>query len=242
MKVVGILTLLVALSTGGFFGWQNWQKRQLEADTPKRATTAVVEARDIHFVVSAAGDIGPADQVSVRPEINGRIADLPVDLGDKIKKDDLLCRLDDKDLQTDRASRLIEIETANLQLEKSARNLARVQQLFADSLILREDFDDSKTEYEMATKAVNRPVKGLRLVEDQLSQTKILAPFDCTVLTRPVSVGQAVSGSAGFNSGTEIMTIANLNDMIISAHINQADVTRLTPNQEVTIQVESVPG
>jgi HlyD family secretion protein len=82
----------------------------------------------------------------------------------------------------------------------------------------------------------------LNLVEDRLSKTKIMAPFDCTVLTRPVSVGQAVSGSGGFNSGTEVMTIANLNEMIITAHVNQSDVTRLKDKQVVDIQVESVPG
>src|SRR5260221_9081688 len=159
MRVVGILSLLAALGTGGFFGFQSWQKRQQDTDTPKRATTSVVEARDIHFEVNAAGDIGPADQVSVRPEINGRIAELPVDLGDKIKKDDLLCRLDDKDLQTDRASRLIEIETARLQLEKASRNLERVKQLFADKLISQEAHDDCKTEFLIATNAVDRAMK-----------------------------------------------------------------------------------
>jgi HlyD family secretion protein len=51
-----------------------------------------------------------------------------------------------------------------------------------------------------------------------------------------------VSGSAGFNSGTEIMSIANLNDMIITAHINQADVTRMRSGQPVEVQVESGPG
>src|SRR5436305_1232537 len=69
--------------------------------------------------------------------------------------------------------------------------------------------------------------KSLEQVDDKLLKTKILAPFDCTVLTRPVSVGQAVSGSSGVNSGTEVLTIANLTDMLITAHINQADVTRL---------------
>jgi HlyD family secretion protein len=62
------------------------------------------------------------------------------------------------------------------------------------------------------------------------------------VLTRPVSVGQAVSGSGGFNSGTEVLTIANLTDMIINAHINQADVSRLSPDQEVDVMVEAVAG
>jgi len=62
------------------------------------------------------------------------------------------------------------------------------------------------------------------------------------VLTRPVSVGQAVSGSGGFNSGTEVLTIANLDDLVINAHINQADVSRLKPDQLVSVQVEAVPG
>jgi RND family efflux transporter MFP subunit len=79
-------------------------------------------------------------------------------------------------------------------------------------------------------------------VEERLAKTVIVAPFDCTVLTRPVSIGQAVSGSGGFNSGTEVLTIADLNQMIINAHVNQVDVTRLSVGQQVDIEVESVPG
>jgi HlyD family secretion protein len=89
---------------------------------------------------------------------------------------------------------------------------------------------------------LDRAEQALRLVDDKLRKTRILAPFDCTVLTRPVSHGQTVSGSAGFNSGTEVMTIANLSDMVVNAHINQTDVVRLSQGQEVDIQVESVPG
>jgi multidrug resistance efflux pump len=49
-------------------------------------------------------------------------------------------------------------------------------------------------------------------------------------------VGQAVSGSGGFNSGTEVLTIADLNDMVINAHVNQADVTRLQAGLEVEVR------
>jgi len=62
------------------------------------------------------------------------------------------------------------------------------------------------------------------------------------VLTRPVSIGQAVSGSGGFNSGTEIMTIANLKEMIVNAHVNQADVIHMKAGQEVEIQIEAAAG
>lgn len=242
MKLLLSLIVVVGLGAGGYFLWKKSSTQQANNRVPNRPTTATVEARDIRFAVSAAGDIGPADQVSVRPEVNGRIAELPVDIGDKVAKDALLCRLDDKDLQIERSSRLAEIDGAKLQLQKAMRNFTRFKQLFTDRLISQEQFDDSKTDYDLATNAIQRALSALDLVEDRLSKTKILAPFDCTVLIRPVSLGQTVSGSAGFNAGTEIMSIANLNEMVVNAHINQADVIRLKQGRDVEIQAESVPG
>jgi HlyD family secretion protein len=240
MRFFIALVVVAALAGGGYFVWSKVPRADGKDEAGVR--TAVVEARDISFAVSAAGDIGPADQVSVRPEVNGRIAELPVDIGDKVKRNDLLCRLDDRDLQIERLTRLAEIDGAKVQLTKAKRNYLRSQELFEDDLVSKEIFEDTRTEFELASNIVSRADSALQLLDDRLSKTKILAPFDCTVLTRPVSIGQAVSGSGGFNSGTEIMTIANLNDMIITAHINQADVIRLQTGQEVDIQVESVPG
>jgi HlyD family secretion protein len=241
MRVVVIVLIVLALAGGGYYVWS---KVPRGGDDPVagRPRTAVVEARSIEFAINAAGDIGPADQVSVRPEVNGRIAELPVDIGDQVKKGELLCSLDDKDLRIERSQRQAEIDGAKVQLVKAQRNYKRAQELFEDDLVSKEIFEDTRTEFELASNTLARANAGLELLEDRLSKTRILAPFDCTVLTRPVSIGQAVSGSAGFNSGTEIMTIANLNDMIISAHVNQADVIRLAPGQEVEVQLESVPG
>ncbi|MCI0366370.1 MAG: efflux RND transporter periplasmic adaptor subunit [Phycisphaerales bacterium] len=235
------LALVLGLAGGGYFVWSKAprQDRDKAASGPK---TAVVEARNIQFSINSAGDIGPADQVSVRPEVNGRIDKLPVDIGDKVKKGDLLCSLDDKDLRIERSQRQAEIDGAKVQLVRAQRNYNRTRELFEDELISKEVFEDTRTEFELASNTLARANSALELLEDRLSKTRILAPFDCTVLTRPVSIGQAVSGSAGFNSGTEIMSIANLNDMIIIAHVNQTDVIRLAPGQDVDVQVESVPG
>src|SRR5439155_2195612 len=111
-----------------------------------------------------------------------------------------------------------------------------------DKLIAQELYDDSKTTYDLAKNALERAQRDLAITEERLTKTEISAPFDCTILTRPVSTGQAVSGSGGFNSGTEVLTIADLNSMVINAHINQADVTRLQPNKEVEVAVEAVSG
>jgi len=279
--------------------------RSGDEPSPDRPTTAVVEQRNIAFAISVAGEISPAEQVSVRSEVNGRISELPVDIGDHVKKGELLFALDDKDLQIELEARKTEIASARLQIEqarqdldqsdgevevklretalkrarlelqKAADDLARNQKLFDADLIskevmqsvatahelarnaviqaernlelsrerLRKARERAQTVYQLATNSVLKAQRNLELTQDRLSKTRILAPFDCTVLTRSVSaVGQAVSGSGGFNSGTEVMTIANLKDMIIDAHVNQADITRLHQGMEVEVSIEAVLG
>lgn len=271
----------------------------------QRKTTAVVEQRSISFSISVAGEIEPAEQVSVRPEVNGRISELPVDIGDTVKKGELLFALDDKDLQIELETRKTEISSANLQIKQAKQDLdqsdgevevqlretalkrtklemqkaeddrVRNQKLFNAELIskevmqtvvsaydlaknavtqaesnlelskerLRKARDRAQTAFQLATNSVLKAERNLELTQDSLSKTRITAPFDCTVLTRPISaVGQAVSGSGGFNSGTEVLTIANLNEMIIDAHVNQADITRLSQGMEVEIAIEAVIG
>lgn len=238
------LTIIVIVGCLGASAW--YMRDRFASNDPSdvngRPTSATVESRDIHFSINAAGEIGPADQVSVRPEINGRILELPVDIGDPVKQGQLLFQLDDANLQIEKSTAEKDVERAKLQVEQAERNYLRSQSLFDEKLISKEVFEDTKTQYELAKNTLSRSEKALELVQDNLSKTRIVAPFDCTVLTRPVSVGQAVSGSGGFNSGTEVLTIANLNDMIINAHINQADVARLGVNEEVNVEVEAVPG
>lgn len=259
MKNLIIVILLVALGGGGFYLWKQQGSGSAASAADKiagRPAKAPALSTNINFSVTLAGEIGPAEQVSVRPEVNGRINELPVDIGDRVKKGDLLFALDDKDLRIELDTRTQEIDSAKLSLEKARlqmaqaeRNYLRDKQLFEDKLVSeqvfetsKQNWDSAKTDYELADNSVKRSQSNYDLAEERLSRTRVLAPFDCTILTRPVSIGQAVSGSGGFNSGTEVLTIANLNDLIIMAHVNQADVTRLKNGMEVNVAVEAVAG
>src|SRR3954465_2092733 len=132
MKKVVILIAVLGLGLAGYLIW-NHQKAPVSAK-PTRTNTATIELRNINFAVTAAGEIGPDDMVSVRPEINGRISVLPVDIGDKITKGMVLCQLDDSDLQTERSSQITQIEGAKLQVEKARRNYERNKDLHASRL------------------------------------------------------------------------------------------------------------
>jgi RND family efflux transporter MFP subunit len=243
MKFLGFVILAALLGGGGWYVWQQRQQATVAAAVPGgRPTTSTIEKRDIRFAVSAAGEITPSEQVSVRPEVNGKIDILPVDLGDFVKKGDLLFQLNDQELQIEKQQRETSIARSRLSLDQARRDYERAQMLFNEKLLPGQDFEDAKTSWELAKNSIEQTQKELDLTNDKLRKTRVTAPFDCTVLTRPISVGQAVSGSGGFNSGTEILTIANLNDLVINAHINQADVSRLKTGQEVEVTVEAVPG
>jgi len=241
MKILIVILLVGALGAGGWF----YSQRQRAGAVPQVSTkvdTAVIETRNIKFAINAAGDITPAEQVSVRPEVNGKIEVLPVDVGDRVKSGQLLFKLDDRELQTQRQQEEKNVERSRLQLGQAERDYKRAQQLFEGKLISQELFEDSRTKFDLAKNELALREKSFELIIERLRKTEVMAPFDSTLLTRPISVGQAVSGSGGFNAGTEVLTIANLNDLIVNAHINQADVTRLHVDQQVEVSVEAVSG
>jgi len=244
MKNIILAIVIIGAAAFGFIYLK--QSKELASSTNEelnaRATTAKVETKDIDFVVTVAGEITPAEQVSVRPEVNGMIEQLPVDVGDKVNEGDLLFSLDDKNIRIEIEQRQTQIDAANLQLEKAKRNYERDRKLFEEKLVSKEAFQNTETEFNLAKNSIERAQKDLDLAMERMERTQILAPFDCTILTRPVSAGQAVSGSGGFNSGTEVLTIADLTQMIINAHVNQADVSRLSVGLEVEIQVEAISG
>ena len=242
MKNIIIIALVLVV---GFIGYQKWQESQNAGNQGQdklknRKTTEVIQARDINFSVTVAGEISPAEKVSVRPEVHGKIAELPVDISDRVAKGELLFRLDDKDLKIEIDTRKKQIDSANLQLEQSKSEYERSKKLFNDGLISEEAFQNIKTRYEVSQITRARAQNDFDLSQEKLSKTSILAPFDCTVLSRPVSIGQAVSGTGGQSSGTEVMEIADLNNLIILAHVNQADVSRMGKNQKVKIEIEAV--
>src|SRR5690606_36562356 len=86
------MAIVVLVAVGGFIAYRQvpaW-KTATAAEGGARPKTALVEERDIRFSVPAAGEISPAEQVSVKPEINGRVETLPVDIGDEVKQGQVL--------------------------------------------------------------------------------------------------------------------------------------------------------
>jgi RND family efflux transporter MFP subunit len=239
-KVVLFAVITTALAGGGWWGVQSGKFNSKDKGEDSERFLARAEKRDIDFSVEVSGDVAPEFELDVKSEVSGKIKALHVDAGDEVKEGDLLVEIDDRDLLTEKQSVLTEIDGAKLEVDKDRRNYDRAKELFEAKLISREQHDNLSSDFEMAQNSLIRAQRKLEIVEDKLRKTKVTSPMNGTVLVRPVIEGQVVIAAASVNSGTSLMTVANLGKLLVATHVNQVDVARLKPGQEVKLRADSL--
>ncbi|MEO7319043.1 MAG: efflux RND transporter periplasmic adaptor subunit [Chthoniobacteraceae bacterium] len=243
MKKLFTLLIVAAVGCGGWYAYAH-----RSALTPGLANEAAdkfvakAEKRDIDSTVEVSGDVTPAFQIDVKSEVGGRVKVLRVQPGDLVKEGDVLVEIDDRDLLSEKESALTEIEGAKLTMQRAKNNFDRGKELADSKLVSQEVFDNLNSEYAIAQNGLTKAERKLQLVEDRLRKTKVLAAMDGTVLAAgvPLVEGQVVIAAASVNSGTTLMTIANLSKLLVDMQINQVDYRALSPNQIVKLRAESL--
>lgn len=240
--------------------------KALQGSKPTEVITEKVQKRDIIEVVSANGKIQPETELKITSDVSGEIVDMLVKEGDHVKKGQLLCRIkpDIYESNIERVAASVNSTKANLktniaQLEQAKANLAnaeathaRNKKLFDQNAISQQDFDASKAQFMAAKanvdgleeniKASEFNVKGmeasLREASTNLDKTYIYAPVDGTVSKLNVEKGERVVGVTGLQ-GTEILRLANLNEMEVSIEVNENDIIRVHKNDTALIEVDA---
>src|SRR5688572_20940334 len=176
MKKLLLLLIVASLGGGGLYAY----KREWFGGEPKKPATltpqaalAAAEVRDIEFSIQISGDVQPATQLDVKPEVGGRLKRLHVLPGAKVKAGMLLVEIDDRDILSERESALTEIEGAQLSVDKMVRNHERAKDLHLQKLISQEAFDNLTSELAIARNTLTKAERRRQLVEDKLSKTKV---------------------------------------------------------------------
>jgi len=232
-----------------------------------RVSVEKVTKRTITQTVSANGKIQPEKDIKISPYISGEVVELMVKEGDEVQAGQLLAKIDPEiyvsafdqstaSLNTQKANEAnarARLSQMKAQFENARLSFDRQQKLFNQSVISQADFDQGKAAYDVAksqVEAAEQDIKasefmvksseaGLKRAQEDLTKTAIFAPNDGTVSKLSVEKGERVTGASQFSSGTEIMRIANLNEMEAQVEVNENDIVRVKMGDTALIEVDA---
>ncbi len=253
---VVLIVLLVVAKKAGWLG---------QGDIEKVATEKV-EKRTLVEMVSASGKIQPEVEVKISPDVSGEVVELLVKEGDKVKKGDLLAKIN-PDIYVSNLDRMK--ATLNAQKAAEANAKARVAQvraqfinakasfernesLFKQSAISKAEYDAALSAFEVAKEEVTAAEESysaskynvtsyeasVKEASDNLKKTSIYAPVDGTISLLSIEKGERVVGTSQF-AGTEIMRIANLSEMEVEVSVNENDIVRVSLGDTALVEVDA---
>jgi len=254
--IVLIIFLIIAKKSG-WIGGDN----TLEVFTEKATKRSIVES------VSASGKIKPEVEIKISPFISGEVVKLMVKEGDEIIQGQLLADIDPEIYKSSYEQSLAVLNgqkaglanakailaQVNAQFNNTRITFERNEKLFKQQYISAADFDASKAAFDVAkaqVEAAEQSVEtakfnvssseaSLKQSKENLNRTSIYAPNSGTISKLSVEVGERVTGASQFSSGTEIMRIANLNNMEVNVDVNENDIVRVKLGDTALIEVDA---
>ena len=226
-----VLFLVVA---GAFVYFMNGDKNQGSG-----FATATISRGNLRQVVTATGEIQPLNTINVGSQVSGTIEAIYVDYNSKVKKGDVLLKIEPSVLQAS-----VDEAEASLVSAESQRNYAkseyeRNKALYDDGFISRAELEQSQTTYEQAEQSVNRMRSQYDRAVTNLGYATITSPVDGTVISRQVDVGQTVAAS--FQTPDLFEIAEDLSKMQIETAVSEADIGMITEGLPVTFTVDAYP-
>jgi HlyD family secretion protein len=248
-KVLVTLILLAAIGGGGYAYYKYRNKKP----APSVATAAVTRG-DIADRVGATGTLQAVTTVQVGTQVSGTIQQLNADFNSLVKKGQVLARLDPSLFQTQieqaRANLLrseADVERLRVELDDARTKFKRATELSGRQLLPRSDLDtaevavrSAEAQLRSAQAQVAQAQASLNQNQVNLEHTVIEAPIDGLVISRNVDVGQTVAAS--MQAPTLYILAADLTKMQVLANLDESDVGRIRPGQNVAFRVDAYPG
>src|SRR6266568_2225278 len=214
--------------------------------------TETVARRNLTEIVVANGKIQPVVQVKISPEVSGEIIELPVKEGQAVKKGDMILKIkpdfyiaNRNQAEASYKSSVDSKATSEANLKKAAAEFRRNQDLFKHKLISGSTFDEVQAAYEVAEAQLNSAEHQVEMAraslasaEEELAKTTMVSPLTGTVSKLNSQLGERVLGTVQ-NVGTEVMTIADLNEMEARVDIGEIDVVLIQPGQSARLEVDA---
>ncbi|PTL36140.1 efflux transporter periplasmic adaptor subunit [Candidatus Methylomirabilis limnetica] len=244
------LVLLVATAVLGFSGGLGGSV------TVETASVTTAYPSQAVTVLNATGYVVAQRKAAVASKATGRLEWLGVMEGSRVKKDEIIARIESRDVAAGReqAAASVKVAEANLEqaqaeLRDAERNLTRWRELSQNKLISELELDTAIARADKASAAVRSSDAAiavaranLKVADVSFDQTLIRAPFNGVVLTKNANVGDNITPfSSAVDTKGAVLTMADMSTLEVEADVAESSLSRIKVNQPCEIQLDAVP-
>ena len=230
LAIIGVIATAIVKSQG--------KTKELYEEVTPTANDSIVKSTVL------TGSIEPRDEILVKPNMNGIIAELNHLPGDFVQEGELIAKIQmvpDVAMVQSAASR---VDAARVDLKRTEEVYKRDKSLYDQKILAKETYETSlanyrraKIEYSSAVEQLDLTRTGSSASTSKRNNTLVFATVTGTILEQPVKVGSRVTMANNFSEGTTVVSIADLTDLLFIGNVNESDVNNVTVGSPVTIHV-----
>ena len=235
--LVGVAFAALLLTTF----WFLWKKTR-----PVKTVYAIEQPKldTLRQFVVATGKVQPRDEVEIKPQISGIIAQLHKEAGQTVRKGEIIATVKVIPEMGQLSSAESRVSVAELSLAQTRREAERTETLHAKGVVSDEELEQSRTALSKAKEELQNARENLEIVQNgitsrykELSNTQIRSTIDGMILAVPIKVGNSVIQANTFNDGTTIATVADMSNMQFQGNVDETDVGKLHEGMGVKLTI-----
>jgi HlyD family secretion protein len=236
---VVIWVIVLAVIVVGFFFVKDLLTPGIEVQL---ATASLTSPAQANAVLTASGYVVARRKAAVASKGTGTLVFLGVEEGDKVKKGQLIARLDDSDVVATLQRSRENLRVAEADLNDAKVSLERLRILLGHRVVAQAEYDTAEARYKRVVASIDAARFAVKEAEVAVENMRIIAPFDGTVLKKNADVGEIVAPLAGaVSSRAAVVTIADMSSLEVEADVSEANITRVSPEQNCEITLDAYP-
>ena len=203
---------------------------------------------DINRTTVVTGKIEPRNEVNVKPQINGIVAELYKEAGQQVKEGEVIAKLRVIPDMNSLSSAQSRVRLSEINLKQAKTNYEREKALYDKKLVSDEEYDQVLQAYNQAQEEAAAAKESLEVIRDGVSSrnttgssTLVRSTITGLILDIPVKVGNSVIQANTMNDGTTVATVANMADLIFDGNIDETEVGSLVEGMPMQISIGALP-
>lgn len=236
---IGVTLFLVAVAVVGYLLIANAVASAVEV---KLTSVSYSSPSQANAVLTASGYVVAQRKAAVASKGTGRLEYLGVVEGDRVKKGEVIARIENSDIQAQVDQARANLKLSEAELHDARQSLNRYKNLLEKGLAPQSEYDAAEARYGRVLASIDVAKALVTSAEVALENMLIRAPFDGTVLTKNADVGEMVAPmAASVGSRSAVVTIADMSSLQVEADVSESNIERIVPDQSCEITLDAYP-